>query len=331
MKALDTELSTIFNESEWEKLLKSLSEVFQINIVMIDYKGVFFAEENTGSFCREVLANRLGRIRCQKCAAMGGLEALRRNKPVFFRCHAGLTSGAVPIVVEDRYLGAVCFGAVLTEGETKEDRQTGINGARSSLHDGENDELKEKLIELFGQIPVRDRDGLLRIANVIWNLINYTVKQTVKLKNENNTYEWILRNALTPFLDSQNVILNDEEEKTPQPTMPVGEGSQIYPALKYVEEHLNEVVSMRDMAKLCHLSHSYFSKLFLRCIGENFTEYVSRRKVERAKTLLQDTTESVASIAEALGYADTSYFIKVFRKVENTTPLAFRQHKYLKK
>ena len=331
MKATDLELSTIFNVSEWEKLLESLSEVFHINIVMIDYRGVFFAEENTGDFCREILANKLGRTRCQKCAAMGGLEALRRNKPVFFRCHAGLTSGAVPIVVEDRYLGAVCFGAILSEGETEQDRRTGILGERSNLNDGENDELKEKLVELFGGISTMDKESLQKIANVLWNLIDYTVKQTVKLKNENSTYEWVLRNALTPFIDPQNVILNDEEEKVQQPAVPVGEENQIYPALKYVEEHINEVVSMRDMARLCHLSHSYFSKLFLRSIGENFTEYVSRRKVERAKILLHDTTESVASIAEAVGYADTSYFIKVFKKVENTTPLAFRQHKYLKK
>ena len=331
MNLTDSELSTIFDVTEWKKLLKSISEIFRINIVMIDYKGNYFTDENTGEFCREIMTNGLGRTRCQKCDAMGGLEALRQNKPVFYRCHAGLTSGAVPIVVEDRYLGAICFGAILTEGETEEERQTGILGERSRLKDGENDELKAKLRRLYGKVPVVEKGYLLKIADVIWNLINYAVKQTVKLKNENSTYEWVLRNALTPFIDPQNVILNEAEEETLSSALPAGTGSQIYPALRYLEEHPEEAVSMRDMAKLCHLSHSYFSKLFLRSTGENFTDYVSRRKVERAKILLSESAESISSIAESLGFTDTSYFIKVFKKVENTTPLAFRQRRYLKK
>lgn len=84
---------------------------------------------------------------------------------------------------------------------------------------------------------------------------------------------------------------------------------------------------MREMAELCHLSPSYFSKLFLREVGENFTDWVNRRKIEWAKEMLRDSSNSITDIASGLGYMDTSYFIKVFKKFEGTTPLAYRQRR----
>ena len=104
--------------------------------------------------------------------------------------------------------------------------------------------------------------------------------------------------------------------------------SPVYPAVSYVESHRGEMVTMRDMANLCHLSPSYFSKIFPREVGETFTDYVNRRKVEWAKQKLRDSAESVSSVAFELGYVDTSYFIKVFKKFEGITPLAYRQQKY---
>lgn len=87
-------------------------------------------------------------------------------------------------------------------------------------------------------------------------------------------------------------------------------------------------MTMRDMANLCHLDPSYFSKIFPREVGENFTYYVNRRKVDWAKQMLRETGESVSAIALELGYVDTSYFIKVFKKFEGITPLVYRQQKY---
>ena len=63
-------------------------------------------------------------------------------------------------------------------------------------------------------------------------------------------------------------------------------------------------------------------------MGETFTDYVNRRKVEWAKQKLRNSAESVSSIAFELGYVDTSYFIKVFKKFEGITPLAYRQQRY---
>ena len=87
--------------------------------------------------------------------------------------------------------------------------------------------------------------------------------------------------------------------------------SLVYPAVVYIEEHLHEMIPMHEMASLCHLSRSYFSRLFQHDTGENYTDYVNRRKVERAKELLRDTPDSVSAIAAALGFMDVSYFVNL--------------------
>ena len=89
------------------------------------------------------------------------------------------------------------------------------------------------------------------------------------------------------------------------------------------------MVRMGQMAELCHLSGSYFSKLFLRETGENYTDFVKRQKIIWAKELLRGTGKSVNEISEELGFMDSSYFIRVFKQLEGVTPLAFRQQKYL--
>ena len=78
------------------------------------------------------------------------------------------------------------------------------------------------------------------------------------------------------------------------------------------------------MANLCHLSPSYFSRVFQRDVGENFNEYVNRFKVQAAKEMIRNTNQSVSVIASSLGYRDTSYFIKVFKKIENMTPQEYK-------
>ena len=85
---------------------------------------------------------------------------------------------------------------------------------------------------------------------------------------------------------------------------------------------------MKEMALLCRVSESHFSRSFSKDVGENFVSYVNRRKVEQAKTLLRETNKTVSQIASELGYADTSNFITIFKRFEGTTPQVYRQYKY---
>lgn len=332
MDKSELELERFFNMNEWKKLLTSLSNAFGVAVGMFDYKGTpTFDAINTCEFCRAIISNPIGKKRCLKCMALGGLEAMRQNKPLVAYCHAGLTIGVVPIMVDEMYLGAVSFGQVLMTGESMEDRSSGILGERSRMEHDESEDLRKYLHELFDKVQVMDKEKFCRIADSMWNLLRYTVGRTVELKNEKQTYEWVLKNALAPLIDAQSAASPISVHESETASIALHPGNQLYPAVQYIDSHPEEAVSMHDMAELCHLSHSYFSKLWLRDMGENFTNYVNRKKAELAKQRLLNSSDSISFIASSLGYSDTSYFIKVFKKVEGITPLAYRQHKYLQK
>ena len=85
---------------------------------------------------------------------------------------------------------------------------------------------------------------------------------------------------------------------------------------------------MKEMANLCHLSPSYFSRLFNRETGETFVNYINRLKIQLAKEQLRETSKSITQISDELGYLNVSNFIAVFKRMEGVTPSIYRQHMF---
>ena len=83
---------------------------------------------------------------------------------------------------------------------------------------------------------------------------------------------------------------------------------------------------MKEMANLCHLSPSYFSRLFNRETGETFVNYTNRLKIQLAKEQLRETSKSITQISGELGYLNVSNFIAVFKRIEGVTPSLYRQY-----
>ena len=331
MGEVELEISEVFNLPELGKLFKALSDAFGITIGMTDLKyNPVIEPAGQSEFCKTVLDIPAGKKLCMKCASLGGLEAMRTNKPFVSHCHAGVYFGCVPVLIQGRYMGIICFGQVVLKDITEEDRSKLINGQSSLLNSIEDEALKHRLHELFMKLPQLEEERLLSIGTAIMCIINYMIEGITALKTSNRSYEWVFRNALTPLLEDSSNPLRPIGESRVKNSFPVPEDHQLYPALAYVEAHPERSITMHDMADLCKLSHSYFSKIFVRDIGVSFTDYVVSKKVGLARKKLRESSESIADIAASLGFTDTSYFIKVFKKVEGTTPLAYRQLRYLK-
>ncbi|MEC0090458.1 response regulator [Paenibacillus macquariensis] len=104
-----------------------------------------------------------------------------------------------------------------------------------------------------------------------------------------------------------------------------GYNTTIRDAISYLEEHLAEPIAMHEIATRLHMNASYFSVLFKEQIGLTFSEYLTRRRVQRAKELLVNTSLSINEISEHVGYQTAKYFVKVFRSFESLTPGQYRQ------
>lgn len=90
------------------------------------------------------------------------------------------------------------------------------------------------------------------------------------------------------------------------------------------KEYMENFMSLEYAAGKVKKSAAYVSKLFKDEFGCNFSEYVTRKRLEKSKELLDDPTKKVYEIAQELGYADVSNFIKVFKKVYGISPGDYR-------
>lgn len=97
-------------------------------------------------------------------------------------------------------------------------------------------------------------------------------------------------------------------------------------ALEYIREHFNEEIVINDLAARLDMSPSYFSSMFKKEVGQSTMQYITALRIERAKTWLTNSALSVAVIAKNVGYEDSQYFFRVFKKTTGMTPLQYRQN-----
>ncbi|MFA7236791.1 MAG: helix-turn-helix transcriptional regulator, partial [Phycisphaeraceae bacterium] len=96
-------------------------------------------------------------------------------------------------------------------------------------------------------------------------------------------------------------------------------------ALQFMRKHFTEDVSRDDAAEVACMSPSHFSRLFHRHFGRSFSDLLNQLRVDQAAELLVRTDRSLAVIALECGFADQSYFTKVFRKYRGETPADYRK------
>ncbi len=93
---------------------------------------------------------------------------------------------------------------------------------------------------------------------------------------------------------------------------------------EYIQTHYMYDISMQDVAQTMNYSEAYFSKLFKQCFQKNFTAYLTEFRVEEAKRQLRRPTINVKDVGKAVGYSDSNYFTKVFRRITGMSPTEYR-------
>lgn len=139
----------------------------------------------------------------------------------------------------------------------------------------------------------------LNIFKTIEN--QFPLKESI-LQNSKSTEIWIFK--VFDFIFKQNSINR-------------------YPILKniftYIDEHINEEINLSSIVKCCQISQGYLSRIFREQFGISVTEYLHMKKIHLAKTYFYFNRESIVNVAFKLGYNESSYFSKVFKKYENMT------------
>ena len=92
----------------------------------------------------------------------------------------------------------------------------------------------------------------------------------------------------------------------------------------YIETNYMYDISMQDLARHMNYSEAYFCKLFKQCFNKNFTSYLTQYRIKEAKKMLSQTTVNVKEIGRAVGYGDSNYFAKVFKRITGQSPTEYR-------
>jgi len=118
----------------------------------------------------------------------------------------------------------------------------------------------------------------------------------------------------------------DFTSRVAEARIPKGMPEDIYLAIQFIANHVNQNISVKEIAKHLNMDRTTLSKKFKRALGFNISSYIMRRKLEEAKSLLTYTDKTISEISEYLCFSTQSYFQNVFKAKYKMTPKEYRQN-----
>ncbi len=245
----------------------------------------FHGRRRENSFCA-LMAEKT-----HTCAACLQLQAKlaqdATNKPATRTCVYGLCETTVPVKLGPSLLGYLQTGQVLRRNPTDASFQQAVAQAAQRGVDIDNPRTKQA----FFKTPVVARKKLAAVVNL-----------------------------LTIFADHLAMKSNQLVVETANAESPI-----IAKAKHFIEAHSTENLSLGQVSSFVNMSRFYFCKQFSKAAGLSFTEFVSRTRVEKAKTLLFNPNLRISEIAFTAGFQSLSHFSRMFKRIVGQPPIAYRR------
>ncbi|RME92469.1 MAG: helix-turn-helix domain-containing protein [Verrucomicrobia bacterium] len=214
------------------------------------------------------------------------LSEISTETPHSVTCPSGLTETAVPIRLGDKLLGFLQTGQMFTRKPTKAQFERVARQVQEWGVDVDPEELQRAYFSTPVVSPAQHK-------------------------------------SMTSMLEifSQHLALVSNQimvrQQAPEPPM-------IAKAKAYIEEHQSEPISLKDVARAVNTSTFYFCKVFKKTTGINFTEYVSRIRIEKAKNLALNPNLRISEIAFEVGFQSLTHFNRVFKRITGMSPTEYR-------
>jgi AraC-like DNA-binding protein/ligand-binding sensor protein len=239
------------------------------------------------AFCRLVAGSPSGCEACHESQVKALDGAARRRAPYQIACFAGLTDVAVPVIVNEAHIATMLSGQVLRREPTERDFAMIVQ-----MVGRENDPLwqREARIAYFA-IPVVTTDRLQAIVQLLGMFADYL--------GEYATRQAVARSPVEP--------------------------PAVTKAKDFIGAHLEGAIALEDVVRHVGVSRFYFCKLFKKATGMTLTEYVSRVRLEKAKTMLVDPSVRISEVAFAAGFGSIPQFNSVFKRYVGVAPTDYRQ------
>jgi len=239
---------------------------------------------NESPFCD--LLSRKSRA-CAVCLTVQEQLATKAaEEPASVICPVGLCDTAVPVRLGGRLIGFLQTGQVFSKAPTEAQFQRA-----------------NKLVKDWG---VCEDEKALREA--------YFATRIVPQRRQESVIKLLSIFAQHLSILSNQLVLQQETAEPPI----------IRRAKDFIQQHQSEELSLGQVAKAVNTSTYYFCKMFKRYAGLNFTEYLARVRIEKARTLLLNPNLRVSEIAYEVGFQSLTHFNRVFKKILGQSPTDYR-------
>lgn len=164
---------------------------------------------------------------------------------------------------------------------------------------------KVRIIELIGVLS-RTAVDVGADLEIIFGLEYEYLEKISQVKQLDKLSEWLTK-IVERFIECTISIKN------------VKNRDLIYKSMDYIRNNYSEDICLKEVAHQVGLSPNYLSSLFKEEVGMTYNTYLNRVRIENSKHLLKKGY-ALVKVAHMVGFNDQSYYSKVFKKVENTTP-----------
>jgi AraC-like DNA-binding protein len=163
----------------------------------------------------------------------------------------------------------------------------------------------------------------IRFKNDIHNNdeVVYEVSKIInEYKNHATAYEILVKasvyNIVALLMRSHIETIIDRDEKRIQHQAM----SEMRTALEYIYNHYYEQLTLEQLASMSSMSKHHFCRVFKKFTGKSLIDFINHLRINKAMSLLQETDLNITEVAIMVGFNDSNYFSRLFKKYKNTSP-----------
>ena len=246
------------------------------------------AHSNTAQnmFCSLVACAPGGCSACLDTEARAQRMVARKLKAQQLYCYAGLTVVGAPVLVEGRHLATLLSGQIFRREPTERDFLMVVK----MLGEGLSTDWIKKARKAYFETPVLNAERFQAALQLLDVFAQY----------------------LADSASRQAIACSDADPDA------------VANAKQFVQEHVEEPITLTQVVEHVHVSRFYFCKLFKKATGMTLTDYISRVRIEKAKRLLSDPSRRISEVVFASGFGSIPRFNSVFKRQVGMPPTEYR-------
>lgn len=101
--------------------------------------------------------------------------------------------------------------------------------------------------------------------------------------------------------------------------------SSLFPIISYIKANIHSAINLKNLSDVANMSTTAFHRFFKKELGITPIEFIAQEKIKMAKTLLSEPNIHINEVSYELGYEDSNYFIRLFKKHEGITPKQYQK------